>query len=453
MTATQDVIIRPTNETAIGLFPVMVGLFVFASALKVNVGMAPALLLLVLTAAGVWSNTRVLEGSRYSTLYGLLLAAKLGLLTYQVRYRNLPLGGVDWQFYDRFGSQLAVETGGDLLAILTSSDWDLFTRSTAIIYSVFGADSAQMYFLVFVTSLVAFTYVFGAARILLRDRRQAQRVALLYMVWPHQVVMSVTFLREMPIQMLVAASLYHFLRFWHERHAIHLLVAVAASLVATLMHSGMIVLLIVYTYLAIRDRDRKGLQPLRTAGFIIGMIFLLRTPFAAPLLAKFGDVNAAALIEAGSGLGTASADATTYYLSHDMNTVPLLQLPYRLAMFTLSPLPWQASNMGTAVAVLIEGLPRMFVVVMLAMCYFRCRTGEPRHDTLILGLLLTLVAGYVVFALGVSTYGSAIRHRAKFFPIEIILAYATYLTLHGRRRLPTCAMPFHGSTTGEVIGL
>lgn len=416
-----------------------------------NVALGMAILLLALTAVGVWSNTKVLEGSRFLTLYGFLLAAKLALLMYQVKYRNLPLGGVDWQFYHRFGSQLAVESGGDLLAILAASDWDLFTRSTAVIYSIFGADSEQMYFVVFVTSLAAFSYVYGAARILMKDEHRAQQVALLYMVWPHQVVMSVTFLREMPIQMLVAASLYHFLRFWYEQRPVHLLAALAAALAATMMHSGVIVLPIAYAYLAIRDRDRKELQPFRTTAFIAGIVLILRTPLVTPLLAKFGDVDAAGLVEAGAGPDPALAEATTYYLSQDMSAVPLLQLPYRFVMFALSPLPWQATNMGTAVSVLIEGLPRLFIVVMLVMCYFRCRTGEPRRDVLLLGLLLTLVAGYVIFSLGVSTYGSAIRHRAKFSPIEIILAYATYLTLRGKRRRTAPPAPLHGSSSSKVI--
>ena len=106
-------------------------------------------------------------------------------------------------------------------------------------------------------------------------------------------------------------------------------------------------------------------------------------------------------------------------------------------MFALSPLPWQATTLGTAIAVLIEGLPRLFMLYMLAICYFRCRTGAPRRDALLIGLLVTIVVTYVVFSLGVSTYGTAIRHRAKLFPVEIILVYAAAAARVGSRARPS----------------
>lgn len=417
------------------VYPVMASLFIFAAALTARVPGPMALLLVPLTALAVWSNARSMGRSHLLPAYGLLLALKLGLLLYQVQFRNLPLSGVDWVHYHRFGSELVVATGGDLGVILRSSDWDLFTRITAVTYAVFGTNSQQMYFLVFVTSLVTFTYLHGAAKILLGDGRKATMVAMLFMVWPNEIVLSVTFLREMPIQLLVAASLYHFLRFWRDRRGVQLLIALTLSLLGTLMHSGVIALPIAYAYLAIRAKDRGGLQVVRSALFFLMAVLALRTPLAAPLLAKFGEfADASTLLQPGAAPDPTLADATTYYLSPDMSAVPLFQLPYRIVMFALSPLPWQATNLGTAVSVLIEGLPRLFLVAMLLMAYWRCRTGDPRRDVLLVVLLLTIVATYVVFSLGVSTYGTAMRHRAKIFPLEIILAYAAFIA--GRRRGP-----------------
>lgn len=427
MTVLARPLVSTPAQPAVAVYPAMAALFVFAAALATGVPTAMAFVLLPLTAAAVWSNTKVLASGHFLAVYGLILALKLVLLIYQIQYRNLPLGGVDWVYYDRFGAELGLTTGGHVGAMLTSPDWDLFTKLTAVTYTWFGANSQQMYFLVFVTSLVTFTYLYGAAKLFLGEDRGAAIVAMLFMVWPNEVVMSVTFLREMPIQMLVAASLYHFLRFWHGDRWPHLLVALALSLGATLMHSGMIVVPIAFAYLAARDKDRGGLQLLRTILFIAAIAILLQTPPAAPLLSKFGEfTDPAALVEQGSTPDPAAADATTYYLSPDMSSVPLLQLPYRLVMFALSPLPWQATNIGTAISVIIEGLPRLVMVALLVLAYVRCRSGEPRRDVLLLGLLLTVLAGYIVFSLGVSTYGTAIRHRAKFFPIEILLAYASF---------------------------
>lgn len=406
-------------------YPIMASLFMLAAAVYFGVAPAAVGLLVALTGLAVWTNTKVLASGRYLHIYALLLAAKLALLVYQIQFKNLPLSGVDWRYYDRFGSLLAIESRGDLLSIITSPDWDLFTRLTATVYSVFGADPEQMYFFVFVTSLVTFHYIYGAATLLLKDDVGAQRVALLFMIWPHEIVLSVTFLREMPIQMLLAASLYHFLRFWNDRGALHLVAALGLPLAATLMHSGAIAVPVAYAYLAIRARDRGGIQVVRTAIFAVVAFAILSSQVAAPLLAKFGDMSDPSTIIDLGGAGNAEAiSATTYYLNPGLGDAPTIQLPYRFAMFALSPLPWQATTVGTAMAVLIEGLPRLFMVYMLVACFQRCRTGQPRHDVLLGVLLLTLVVSYFIFSLGVSTYGSAIRHRAKFFPIEIILVYA-----------------------------
>lgn len=442
MTAAVRPLLSARAEPAVALVPAMASLFVFAAALATGVPTAMACLLLPLTAVAVWSNSRALEGSHFMLAYVGLLTLKLVLLVYQVQYRNLPLSGVDWVHYDRFGAELAATTGGDVWAMLMSPDWDLFTRFTAVTYTLFGNNSQQMYFLVFLTSLVTFTYIFMAAKLLLRDDRGATLVAMLFMMWPNEVVLSVTFLREMPIQMLVAASLYHFIRFWQDNRLLHLLVALTFSLGATLMHSGMIVLPIAFGYLASRDKSRGGLQPFRTAVFFAAIVVLLQSPLADPLTSKFGEFasNPGALVEQGQAPTREALEATTSYVSTDMSSVPLRQLPYRLAMFAFSPLPWQATNVGTAISVLIEGLPRLIMVALLALCWVRCRSGEPRRDVLLLGLLLTVLAGYVVFSLGVSSYGSAIRHRAKFFPIEIVLAYAAFAAGSRRRARPA---PLH----------
>lgn len=164
---------------------------------------------------------------------------------------------------------------------------------------------------------------------------------------------------------------------------------------------------------------------MRTAVFAVVAVLFLSSPMAAPLLAKFGDLSEASTVfDFGGDGGAEAGGATTYYLNPGLGDAPLIQLPYRFVMFALSPFVWQATTIGTAIAVLVEGLPRLFMVYMLVVCFRRCRTGEPRHDVLLAALLLTIVASYVVFSLGVSTYGSAMRHRAKLFPIEIILVYA-----------------------------
>lgn len=443
-------LIQKHADPAVAGYPIMASLFVLGGAVAFGISPAAVATLVVLTALTVWTNTRLLAGGKYLHAFALVLAVKLLLLIYQIRYKNLPLSGVDWVYYDRFGSELAHTSGGNLWVILTSPHWDLFTRVTAVVYSISGSSPEQMYFFVFLSSLATFSYIFGAGKLLLGDSRSATIVAMLFMVWPNEIVLSVTFLREMPIQMLVAASLYHFLLFWRGRNPFQLLLAGALVLCAAAMHSGVIVVAGAYLYLAVRDRNSKGLQPVRTGLFLVFSFALLQLPIADSVMSKFGDFDPQLLTQPGGLEQDATlSGATTYYLSDDMSSVPVLQIPSRLLMFALSPFVWQATTMGTAIAVVVEGFPRLWMVAMLLLCYRRCRSGEPKRDALLMVLLLSLLAGYIAFSLGVSTYGSAIRHRAKFFPIEIILAYAAFLA--GPRRARGSTASFSG-VQGPISG-
>lgn len=409
-------------------FPVIVSLFIFAAALGFGVAPSAALLLGILTGLATWTNTRLMAGSGHLGAYSALLTLKLALLVYQIQFRNLPLSGSDWSTYHRGATMLMNDAGGALLQMALSPDWDLFTRITSILYTLFGATPEQMYFWVFLTSLVTFTYIYKSAHILLDSPVAAPRVALFFMIWPNEIVLSVTFLREMPIQMLVAASLYHFLTFWRDRNMFGVLLSITLSLAATLMHSGMIVLPIAYAYLVVRSPNRPGLQVVRTAVFAAATFLVLRSSVAAPLLMKFGDLDSIGDV-VDLGANSYAQGASTYYLNPGLGDTPLIQLPYRFLVFAFSPLPWQATSAGTAAAVLVDGIPQLFVVILLMACLVKCRSFHPQRATLIVGLVVAVLVAYFIFSLGVSTYGTAMRHRAKLFPVSIILAYLAASTM------------------------
>jgi hypothetical protein len=114
--------------------------------------------------------------------------------------------------------------------------------------------------------------------------------------------------------------------------------------------------------------------------------------------------------------------ANTTYLYHIPTTVEafITQIPYRFIMFTLSPLPWQVYDIPTFIAWLFDGIFQLFfffkIIILLFDNHPRSRFGRETKRV----VLLVFFCVNFIFALGTADYGTAIRHRAKIFPMMMI---------------------------------
>jgi hypothetical protein len=139
---------------------------------------------------------------------------------------------------------------------------------------------------------------------------------------------------------------------------------------------------------------------------------------------KFSGVNDAdSLIEKVQGSG----GNTSYVKEAPMTPLGLIvQTPYRMFMFALAPLPWQVYSVSTGLAWLIDGLLRMWIIYRMLRFFIGYKAKVPQEQAIKLAFLLIVFLTYFVFAWGTLNYGTAMRHRAKIFPIEIIFVYANY---------------------------
>lgn len=387
----------------------------------------------------VFFNLRYLSGKNQVLIYLLIILMKIELLIYQATFKNLPLGGLDWQHYHRFGQELLSFANGNLLTFFTLENYDLFTRITALIYYFFGINPEQMYFFVFITSLLTFNYIYLTSYEILKNKIVSQKIALLFMVWPIEFIHSITFLREMPIQLLFIASLYHFVKFINYKRSIDVFLAIVLISLSSMMHSGMIGVLITYVLIVIISNKKRGidsLNPFKIAIFVVIVFLFLQSPISAPLTAKFGGVdNINDLIENRIQYKDAGMEATTNYISQipDSPSALLLQFPYLIVMYSLSPLPWQVTNFSTLIAFFIEGIPRLFIVYMLIKYFIKYKPKTPKEKQLKMTFMILILLTYLIFSLGTKSYGTAMRHRAKIFPLEIILVYSA-ININKRNR-------------------
>jgi len=93
----------------------------------------------------------------------------------------------------------------------------------------------------------------------------------------------------------------------------------------------------------------------------------------------------------------------------------VVQLPGRTTLFMFSPLPWTVRS-STQVIGLLDGL--IWMLMVFALVKYRRRIWEDPASRL---LLVFVILGVVVYALGTTNAGTALRHRTKVIPVLLPL--------------------------------
>jgi hypothetical protein len=149
------------------------------------------------------------------------------------------------------------------------------------------------------------------------------------------------------------------------------------------------------------------------------LLVALSSPLGEMLMHKFGSMET---IEDVMRDPHQTDRANTTYMHTIPTTVDtfITQIPYRFFMFTLSPLPWQIYDMPTFLAWLLDGVFQLFFFYKIIMLLFH-HQFESRFSLEIKRVVLLIFFGvHFVFSIGTADYGTAMRHRAKIFPMMLI---------------------------------
>ncbi len=371
-----------------------------------------------------YKNLKLFTIKGYSTIYIVSFTITNLLLIYQSIYKDLPLGGRDYYLFHTQAETIINETSS-LISIFTHGEYfNFFSRVVAVIYYVFGVSLEQVYFFIFITSLITLRYIFKTTYILMNDYKKAQIVSIIWVLWPAEVIHSITFLREMPIQLLFIMSLYYFIGFIKsKKNYLLFFLAIALSIAATILHSGMIGVVISYLFVATVFNSNKGINivnsPLKIGVFLIFMMILINSPLGELMTTKYGNVDDVdGFIEK-----TSRVEGNTAYVnSTPENTLDIiLETPYRIIMFAMAPFPWQIYDVSTLMAWLLDGVLRIFIVWKLFEFFKKFKPANDHERIFRVLFILILLLTYLIYAWGTFTYGTAMRHRLKLFPLEIIL--------------------------------
>ncbi len=369
-------------------------------------------------------------------IYILLFLVRLSLLFYQSTHGDLPMSGGDWPVFHANGTGLISQADSfwELLSP-SSAEWqrtDLYDRIVAVVYYLFGECTAYMYFFSYMMSELTFLFIFKTAK-LIAGGKVAAWSALIFYFWPMEIIFSVAYLREMTIQCSFAVSLFFFVKYLVNRNLGSLFMAFLFVYWCARMHSGMIAAFFAYiAVFAFYNPYKRTLTitPVKMAAVSLLMLGALGAGVFTSATSRFSGVEDSSDIIRKTG----SVQGNTDYISAPGSPAGiLLQTPLRFFYFVTSPLPWQVRGVGTLIAFLLDGTARIYVIYQIIRILRNRRRLSPANETLVRVFLVIWIASNLIFSWGTNNYGSAMRHRLKTFPIEIMLIYT--IAQQAKRRL------------------
>lgn len=152
---------------------------------------------------------------------------------------------------------------------------------------------------------------------------------------------------------------------------------------------------------------------------VIVMGFMV-SPLWNEVMGRFSQIDSMA--DLGNRVKSNTVMANTDYISSPTSNIGIIaQTPIRLFYFMVSPLFWQVRSVGTIIAMILDGIPRVYLVYSVYKNWRRREQLSNKNRAVFIGILMIVLCSHLIFSWGTNNYGTAMRHRTKVFPAEIIL--------------------------------
>ncbi|MCA0985134.1 hypothetical protein LCL89_13970 [Halobacillus yeomjeoni] len=389
----------------------------------------PSLAILFIT---LHSIVMLLILTRYQMTLSLLLIAgfltRMCFLLWDIYGRHiyeLPHSGTDTEGYLASGMQIA----GDLSLLTSDIYGGLYSKVLGVLFFLGPEDRIMGHYL---NVLIGMTTLLLVLKIL--KEWNIKSVVQNYCVagmafFPSALIFSSILLREALISMLVVLSFYCFMQWYQSLRLFYMGAAVAIVLIGSVLHSGVIGILVGYAFLFIfyNHEEKKLVFSVRSVvPFLVIVMAALSMSVVSmkniPFLGKFAFYmeNSQDLYKIASGNDSTDAGGSAYLTSLNIDTLweVVLYAPIKMFYFLTSPLPWGWRGFSDAASFSYDGLI-YFVLLILVVIKFR---DQVMNQPILLGLLVMILTTVFIFGIGVDNAGTSMRHRYKLVYLVAMLA-------------------------------
>lgn len=354
---------------------------------------------------------------------GLAYVARLAMVLVNNYIFRFPQGASDAMVFDQVAKDWAKEGCINAFGYLDPSASYFYSGLLSVFYGCMAPSqmAAQILNAVAGTLSVAF-FALAASR--MWGVSAARTCAFMIALFPALLVYSAVTLRESFLLLFFSAAVYATVRYSERKNLKWLFLAVAMLLGATLFHGGMAFGIFGLVSAAILqrvsiptiDKNRAFQRIFLTGSLLIVIGGLSVVSLDKIFIPKIGNL-AAVDSELISDVVSSRAEGNAAYLT-GLSVTSIFdivwQAPIRMVYLLFAPFPWNISSPSHLLGLVDGSFYLAFTVLAI-----RHRKELRRQPAvmLIAGMLLALT---LVYAYGTSNFGTAMRHRAKFY-VAIVL--------------------------------
>ena len=339
-----------------------------------------------------------------------------------------------------------------------STNIDNYSYVVGSIYYLFGIQRMTAQFFNVILSFSGISILEKCLREFRFQQESREYTLMFAALLPNFLIMSSILIRECLISVIICGALYFFIKWWKSSRTVYFILSFLTVLGACYFHSGAIAVAIgISMSLALTrnshdERNRRLNVSVKTVILSVVMFsffMFLFNSLSDSLLSKFGSLETTRIDR--------YIDEHNIYESHedeedDSSTYTagvsgysgwqgiIINSPIRIVYFLWVPMPWDMRGLGDLIAFFGSSL---FYggTFFRAIRYCFIQWDHSDKKALLVAMTLTALSAALVFAWGVDSAGSALRHREKFYFIFLFLFCLVYERSHFTYEIPDVRKP------------
>jgi hypothetical protein len=358
----------------------------------------------------------------------IALAVRLIFLFINNHIFYLPDGDMDAKNFEQFAWKLSQDGFYNNFNNYSGPDAYFISFMLAIPYSLFGRS------ILLVQSL---SILFGIGSVFLGwlvakklwNNYTAIKVAWSIALFPSIISYSVLTMREVYVTFFLLLAIYGIVGWIRINNLKSFFFIFIGFIGATFFHGSSIIGLFIFLLIIALENLKnaftlilKGRINLKILSIIIFSSFILVLYFtnkiSLPYVQTFEkSINLKFLIDTVINLKVKGSAAYPEWTKVGSQIELIYKIPIRSLYFIFSPFPWDVSKTSHLIGVLDSFL--YMILVYLIFCNRKVIWNDPSLRI----ILIILISYIIIYGVGVSNFGTGIRHRSK-FAIEFILLAA-----------------------------
>jgi hypothetical protein len=347
--------------------------------------------------------------------------ARIAFMFWDIYARNIFIlpnsGGGDAAGF--FNS--ALQISGDISLLGENIYGGVYAKIMGFIFYLVGPSHIMGQYINVLYGLSVVIIIYRILKLINIDSKVIKLSILIVGFFPNSLIMSSIFLRESIITFLITLSLYYFIKWFKFARKPYILTSIILLGFASMFHSGVVGIFMGYSFAILFYNKSSNTYKFSTRTVITFIIIIivgsiLYTQYNGMFFQKFSNIDN---IEDIYTKANNRAGGSAYLNSLKINNPIQLIIygPIKSFFFLTSPLPlnWR-------------GFIDVFTFITDSSFYFgtiyyflKNRNKVGKRKNLVVSLIIMIASVSLIFGIGVSNAGTAVRHRQKLLPLFIVL--------------------------------